>query len=234
MNLKRIPFLLLLFVALTAHAQPEQKPLRIGVGLFGLAYSGDLTENGDALHRFYPGANISLQFATPKLISPQLNAGFGRFVTQDRDIPAVEGLQPNTFVDTRIFYVDFRLKARFLRESWFHPYASLGIGLLGFTPRDAEGRNLLDNINTRAEGETYGTITASFPLSVGMEIEMSHLLMLGLEYTFRPTTSDYLDNISALGPASGNDRLQAILLSLYFTFDPDRPVNTRDLRGKDR
>lgn len=233
MDIKRLPFLLLLLIGLSAQAQTEQKPLRLGIGLFGASYSGDLTENGDALHRFHPGVNISLQFASPKLISPQLNTGFGRFVTQDRDIPAVEGIQPNTFVDTRFFYVDFRLKARFLRQSWFHPYASLGIGLLGYTPRDQDGNNLLDNISTRQDGETYGTITASFPMSLGMEFELSHLLMVGLEYTYRPTGSDYLDNISALGQASGKDKLQAILLSLYFTFDPDRPVNQRDLRGKD-
>ena len=233
--MKRLSLLVLsLLLSMAARSQTEQKPLRLGIGLFGTAYSGDLTTDGDALHRFYPGANISLQFATPKLISPQLNVGFGRFVSQDRDIAAVEGVQPNTFVDTRFFYVDFRLKARFLRESWFHPYGSLGIGLLGYTPRDQDGNNLLDNVSTRQDGETYGTITASFPLSLGMEFEMSHLVMLGLEYTLRPTGTDFLDNISALGPDSGNDRLQALLLSVTFTFDPDRPINQKDLRGKDR
>lgn len=223
---------MMLLLSLPAFGQEEQKPLRLGLGFFGAAYQGDLTTNGDALHRFHPGANLSIQFASPALITPQINVGFGRFVAQDRDISAEGGIQPNTFVDTRFFFADFRLKARFLREELFHPYASVGIGLLGFTPRDADGNNLLDNISTRNDNETYGTITASFPLSVGMEYELSPLAMIGLEYSFRPVTSDYLDNISELGPKSGNDRLQILMLSIYFTFDPSRTASNRGLRGK--
>ncbi|MEM1001009.1 MAG: hypothetical protein AAGN35_28400, partial [Bacteroidota bacterium] len=182
---------------------------------------------------FHPGVSISLQFASEKLISPQLNTGFGRFVAQDRDLPAVEGVSPNRFVETPFFFVDFRLKARFLRETSFNPYASVGIGLLGFTPRDQDDNNLLDNISTRAEGETYGSLTAGFPLSLGAELQLSPLVGLGLEYTYRLTSSDYLDNIAQLGPRSGNDRLQSLLLSIYFTFDPNRSIDN-SIRGKDR
>lgn len=232
MPMKWITFLILLTVGLQLQAQgPEQKPLRVGVGFLGAAYQGDLTTNGDALHRFYPGMGFSLQFATEKLISPQLNAGFGRFVAQDRDLPAVEGVQPNTFVDTRFFFAELRMKARFMREKSFHPYLSFGLGLLGYSPRDAEGNNLLGILATRQDSETYGTITAAFPLSLGFEIEMSPLIMLGTEYTFRPTGSDFLDNIAALGPQSGNDKVHSLLLSLYFTFDPNRVGGA--LKGRD-
>lgn len=224
----------LLLTGLSLAAWGQQKPLRLGLGLMGAAYQGDLTTNGDAFYRFYPGVNFSLQFANQKLISPQLHSGFGRFVSQDRDIAAVEGLQPNTFVDTRFFFVEFRLKARFLREKAVHPYLAAGLGLFGYTPRDEDGSPLLDNLPTRQEGETYGTITAGFPLAVGLEWEMSHLLALKLEYAYRPTASDFLDNISALGPAAGNDKLHTFGLGLLVTFDPDRPVRQQDLRGKDR
>ncbi len=232
MQLKWTAFLVLLLWNLQGIGQSaSQKPLRLGMGFMGAAYNGDLTTNGDALHRFYPGFNFTLQFASEKLIGPQLNTGFGRFVTQDRDIAAVDGIQPNTFVDTRFFHVDFRLKARFLRETAFHPYVSAGLGLLGYTPRDVDGNNLLDNLSTRNEGETYGSITASFPLSMGFEVEMSPLVMLGAEYTYRPTTSDYLDNISQLGSQDGNDKLNILTLSMFFTFDPNRTGGK--LRGKD-
>ncbi len=223
MQIKWIAFLALLILNLQSTGQSTgQKPMRLGVGLVGAAYKGDLTTNGDALHRFYPGYNFTLQFASEKLISPQLNAGFGRFVTQDRDISAVDGIQPNTFVDTRFFHVDFRLKARFLRGIAFHPYLSAGIGFFGYTPYDIAGNNLLDNLSTRNEGETYGSIAASFPLSMGFEVEMSSLVMIGMEYTFRSTTSDYLDNISQLGSQDGNDMLNILTLSIFFTFDPNR------------
>ena len=210
----------------------EQKPLRLGLGMFGTAYRGDLTIDGEALHRFYPGFNVSLQFASEKLITPQLNFGFGRFVAQNRNLEPVGGISPNTFTDTRIFFVDFRLKARFLRTGYLHPYLATGIGLLGYTPKDAEGKTLLENFTSRQEGETYGTVTASFPLSLGIELDLHPLLTWGLEYSFRPTSSDYLDNISALGQRSGNDQLHLFTMSLYATFDPSWVG--KGLRGKDR
>jgi hypothetical protein len=226
--------ILLLFAGSGMMAQTaEQKPLKLGLGLMGASYVGDLNTNGQALHRFHPGVNISLQFDSEKLIAPQLNTGFGKFVAQDRDLIGSEGAEPNTFVETPFFFVDFRLRARFLRETSFNPYFSLGVGLLGYTPKDEDGNNLLDNISTRAEGETYGSISAGFPFSLGFEVQLSPLVGIGLEYTYRFTTSDYLDNISQLGLRDGNDRLQSLLLSVYFTFDPNRSINN-GIRGKDR
>jgi hypothetical protein len=226
--------ILLLLFGTGLMAQPgQQKPLKVGVGLLGASYVGDLNADGNALHRFHPGVSISLQFDSEKLIAPQLNTGFARIVSQNRDLQPVEGVSPNSFVETPFFFVDFRLRARFLREKSFNPYISAGIGLLGYTPRDENGNNLLDNINTRAEGETYGSITAGFPMSVGAELSLSPLIGLGLEYTYRFTSSDYLDNISQLGTRDGGDRLQSLLLSVYFTFDPNRSINN-GIRGKDR
>lgn len=233
MRVLQLTILLLLAGSGLMAQGPEQKPLKLGLGLMGASYIGDLTTNGQALHRFHPGVSISLQFDSEKLIAPQLNTGFGKFVAQDRDLEGSNGAVPNTFVETPFFFVDFRLRARFLRESAFNPYFSLGVGLMGYTPKDQDGNNLLDNIGTRAEGETYGSITAGFPLSLGFEVQLSPLMGLGLEYTYRLTTSDYLDNISQLGQRDGNDKVQSLLLSIYFTFDPNRSINN-SIRGKDR
>lgn len=221
------------FAPLQAQDAP-QKPLRIGLGLLGTTYVGDLNTNGDAIHKFYPGVGLSLQFASEKLISPQLNTGFGKFIAQDRNIAPVEDVTPNTFVETPYFFADFRLKARFLRQKDFQPYFSLGLGLLGYTPRDQDGNNLLDNTSTRQDGETYGSLTAGFPLSLGAEVHLSQILALGVEYTYRLSGTDYLDNIGELGLRNGNDKMHSLLLSLYITFDPDADLGFGQGRGKDR
>jgi hypothetical protein len=225
-------FVLLLVTRLLGQSGP-QSPLRLGIGLQGTTYVGDLNSKGGAWERFSPGAALSLQFASQKLLSPQLNAGFGRFVAQDRDLESVEGVMPNTFVQTPFFFVDLRLKARFLREAGIHPYLSVGVGMLGYTPKDQDANNLIDNFATRNEGETYGSMTASFPLSTGLEVQLHPILMVGLEYTYRPTTSDYLDNIGQVGLRDGKDKLQSLLLTLYVTFDPEG-LNAGSLRGRDR
>jgi hypothetical protein len=213
--------------------QGPQSPLRLGLGLQGTTYVGDLNTDGTAWHRFSPGASLSLQFASKKLLSPQLNAGFGRIVAQDRSLEPVEGIQPNTFVQTPFFFLDLRLKARFLREAPIHPYLSAGVGMLGYSPKDGDGNNLIDNFATRYEGETYGSMSAAFPLSAGVEIPLHPILLLGLEYTYRPTTSDYLDNVGQAGLRPGKDKLQSLMLTLYVTFDPDAVTNG-SLRSRDR
>jgi hypothetical protein len=232
---KLLGLVILLGIVTSLVAQPgPQNPLRLGLGLMGASYVGDLNTSGGAWERFSPGACLSLQFATPKLLSPQLNAGFGSFVAQDRNLVAVDGVQPNTFVQTPFFFVDLRLKARFLREAAFHPYLSAGVGLLGYTPKDVDGNNLIDNYATRKDGETFGSMTAGLPLSAGAELKMGPILMLGLEYTYRITTSDYLDNIGQVGLRAGKDKLQSLLLTLYVTFDPDAAKGNGVLRGRDR
>lgn len=233
--MKRIATVLLLVCLAVAASgqQGPQSPLRLGLGLFGATYVGDLNSNGGSLEKFSPGAALSVQFASKKLLGPQLNAGFGKIVAQDRTLEAVDGVQPNTFVQTPFFYVDLRLKARFLREAPVHPHISAGVGMLGYTPRDGDGNNLIDNFATRNEGETYGSISANFPLSAGLEIQLHPILMLGLEYTYRPTTSDYLDNIGQVGLRNGKDKVQSLLLTMYVTFDPDA-MSSPSLRGRDR
>jgi opacity protein-like surface antigen len=229
---KIVTIALLLITCMLVHAQqPVQKPLRLGIGLMGATYVGDLNANGGSFERFSPGAGLSLQFASEHLLSPQLNAGFGKFMAQDRELTAVEGVQPNTFVQTPFFFVDLRLKAKFLREAFLHPYLSAGVGLLGYTPKDADDNSLIDNLATRKEGETFGSMTAGLPLSTGLEFEFSPIIMVGLEYTYRITTSDYLDNIGLIGLRDGKDKLQSLLLTLYITFDPDA---TTSLKGRDR
>lgn len=225
--------LMMCWMALLHAQQGPQSPLRLGLGLLGTTYVGDLNSNGGSFERFLPGAALSLQFASQKLLSPQLNAGFGRFTAQDRNLEAVDGVHPNTFVQTPFFFLDFRLKARFLREAPVHPHISAGIGMLGYTPKDGDGNNLIDNFATRNEGETYGSMTASFPLSAGLEIPLHPILMLGLEYTYRPTTSDYLDNVGQVGLRKGKDKLQSLLLTMYVTFDPSA-VSNGSLRSRDR
>jgi hypothetical protein len=209
------------------------KPLRLGVGLLASTYIGDLNARGGSMERFTSGASLSLQFASEKLLSPQLNAGFGRIMAQDRELQAVDGVYPNTFVQTPFFQVDLRLKARFLRASPVHPHMSAGVGFLGYTPKDMDGNNLTDNYSTRRSDETYGPMTASFPLSAGVEVPLNGTLMVGLDYTYRMTASDYLDNVGRLGQRKGNDKLQSILLTLYITFDQGTTSRT-GLRGKDR
>ena len=75
-----ILFLTLLWFRLSA--QQTKPPLQIGLGLTGIAYIGDLSNQSTQFQRIHPGGNLSLQAASMKHVSVQFNAGFGKFIEQ--------------------------------------------------------------------------------------------------------------------------------------------------------
>ena len=139
----------------------------------------------------------------------------------------------NTFVSTSFFYLDFRLKARLFPKKRVNPYASVGIGLFNYTPRDEDRNPLADNFESRVEGEEYSSITGAIPLSPGVDVRLNSLLTIGAEYSYRVVFSDYLDNIGQLGTKKGNDALHSFLVTLYFTFGKKR-CNLRANQRKPR
>lgn len=229
-------FILLLCLSGFGFAQTGEGPvakLRLGVGMIGTAYSGDLNQENRVMTRFNPGMNISMQFANEKLISPQLNAAAGKFVAQNRDLLPVPGYDVHKFVETTFFYIDLRMKVKFLKRKKVNPFTSIGLGLLNYTPKDGDGNALADNFESRDPSEAYSSMTAGFPLSLGTDFHLSHIVGLGLEYTYRPTSSDYLDNIGLLGTNDGNDKLHTFTVTFYLTFDPEYPILKRDLQDKE-
>lgn len=225
---------LLAIVCLCASAQAQRKPLKMGIGLLGAAYMGDMNQNGTELYKFYPGINSSFEFASHRRLVPQLALGYGKFVAQNRDLGVVDGIRLNTFVETTFFFGDFRLKYRFRKDRKVIPYLSAGFGILNYTPRDVEGNGLSDNISTRPDGEIYSSLAGTLPLSAGCEFKLSPLLSVSVEATHRRTGSDYLDNIGTLGARKGKDHLNTAAITMHLTFDPEHPINIGNLNGRQR
>lgn len=199
--------------------QDTPPPLRIGLGFTGNAYRGDLTSETGSIWRAEPGANFSVDLDNQKPLRVQLNLGFGGFTEQaDGPLPvAPEGIIPNEFVRTTFFYTDLRLQYRFLLHAPIQPYLSVGAGLFSFQPRDAAGNFLGENIFSRLAEEEYLTLIGSIPISAGLEYKLNRSIGLGLEYTYRMTGSDYLDNIGLLGSDPGNDQLHGLQVKLFLT-----------------
>lgn len=234
-------FLILGWQTTLLQAQQEgPPPIRIGVGMMGITYRGDLTVDEGSFQRFSPGGHLQVQFAAKKPIRPSLLAGYGGFREQidvfPGNIPA--GVEPNTFVETNFFFADFRLNYFLLSKKRFSPFVAAGVGMFSFSPEDQDGNFLGENIFTRLEGETYNTTILSIPLSIGFQYEVNQVIALSLGYTHRLTPSDYLDNIGSLGTKEGNDVVQHFQVGVHFSLvpgdqikrppppqDPDRPLD---------
>lgn len=212
-------------VWLGVSAQPNGKPLRVGIGFSGLAYRGDFTQNDGDFLRVYPGLNVALQFDGPRRLQLQLRLGYGHVQEQSdrQQIPVLPGngvdvpdTIPNHYFRTSLFMPDLRLRFRFIRQGPVQPYIGVGIGLVVYDPRDESGNLLADNILSRRLGENYDAMTANFPLMAGCDFRLNELLGLGLLYTFRPTQTDFLDNVGSLGRDEGRDQIHEVTMSLQF------------------
>lgn len=213
--------------ALVAQAPQEGAPLRIGLNMMGNSYLGDLTVDEGEFLRFNPGGSLALQFEGRSALQPMLTAGYGRFREQIDELLIVPPPQvtPNTFVETNFFFTDFRLQYFFLRKRNFRPFLSAGVGMLFFSPLDQEGNFLGENIFTRLEEEFYNTTVATFPMSVGAEFRLNQVIAVRGSFTQRFTSTDYLDNISLLGTAEGNDVLRHFQVGVFFTLLPKEQLD---------
>ncbi|MEL7531216.1 MAG: outer membrane beta-barrel protein, partial [Bacteroidota bacterium] len=224
MNQTNCFILCLFFIPSLLFGQTERQ-VKVGFGLDGISYIGDLSDPNQAIHRIYPGANLSIQLEGPKRLKIQLNGGFGKFSEQYDGVKpsSSPGVTVNTFVETSFYYGDLRLKYRFPISQRFHPFLTAGAGVLSFTPRDQEGRFLNDANFTREPDENYSTIVPQIPVGAGIQARINPAVSLSLEYLFRYTPTDYLDNIGRLGTRPGHDFLHGLQLSMYITLSTPPP-----------
>ncbi|MDX2248587.1 MAG: outer membrane beta-barrel protein [Bacteroidia bacterium] len=210
-----LSFALLCSFSLTAQSKSAKNPLQVGLGLTGIAYIGDLSSRVTQFQRVHPGGNLSLQTETSRPLGLQVNGGFGKFVEQ---IESQTGTPANTFVETRFFYGDLRLRYRFWVNKKFRPYLAAGAGVLVFSPRDEDGKFLIRDGSTRNDAEEkYNTAVPQLPVTGGVFMKINAISGLSIDYTYRFTPTDYLDNISQLGQKKGFDVLHALQVSFYFT-----------------
>lgn len=218
---QRSLFTLALFVMITGTGLHAQAPpsLRIGFGLMGNVYRGDMTTDAGSVLRAEPGATLTVDVDKQRPLRLQFSAGFGGFTEQfDGPLPSTpEGVTLNPFVRTTFFHADVRLQYRFFRHSQIRPYLAAGLGMFSFQPRDAAGNFLGENIFSRLPEEEYLTLIGSMPLSGGLEWSLSPRLAMAVEYTYRMTGSDYLDNVGLLGHAAGNDQLHQLQYKVMFS-----------------
>jgi hypothetical protein len=200
------------------YGQISVKGPRIGIGYGANTYFGDLNYQ-EKLHRVYPALHLELNFETQKAFMPGFHVIIGNFIAQTRNLPPVDGRQPNPFVKTPFVNASFGLKIRPFFKSPISPFVGAGLGLLHFTPKNEQNQNLSSIISTRLPGESYPSNTLCFPLSLGSDLKLSRNFSLGLQYLYVLTTTDYLDNIGKLGTQSGNDKMMHLSLSLQIVLE---------------
>jgi len=93
-----------------------------------------------------------------------------------------------------------------LNERWWTPYVFAGIGIFHFNPytKDSAGqKTFLKPLSTEGEGFTTGVkdyklMQLNIPFGFGAEYSLNEDMRLGLEFGYRKTFTDYIDDVSTV------------------------------------
>lgn len=95
------------------------------------------------------------------------------------------------------------------------PYLIAGAGLLYHTPKALTpgGGTWVNLRDLQTEGVSYGSVTISIPMGIGVRAKLTSFLDIGVEVTYRTTMTDYLDDISGNFPLDPDPASQSWIMA---------------------
>jgi|GEM_PF-1737508 len=204
----------------------------VGVGGGIMNYSGELTTTIFDFKHVHPAGAIFARYNLGKFLSFRLQFALGSVSGNDADSKDIRKQIRNLNFKSHLFEGALMVEANLMgfqprgHEKMFSPYVFVGLGIFNFNPwtthydpnRDGE-RVYLRDLNTEGQNSTtfpnrstYSMTQLSIPMGLGIKYAINSNLTLGFEVGFRPTFTDYLDDVG-----------QSYLVDLGF--NPDRNNN---------
>ncbi|WP_113613864.1 type IX secretion system protein PorG [Chitinophaga flava] len=171
-------------------------------------YSGDLVQQKVDMRYTRPALGLLVRKDINRYLT--LRAGFTWGIATGADSTnASEALKArNLSFKSNIFEGSLIAEINFLDldEKRFTPYVFIGVGGFGFDPtaKDMSGNRVrLRPLGTEGQGlpqypqrQPYDLFAFSFPMGAGFKAMLNDNWTLGFEIGLRPTTTDYLDDVS--------------------------------------
>ena len=226
--LQKITFFLFLSILLsTATYAQRLMPTRFfELGFSTNSYKGDLDHS---YSKWSNSIQIGILFNKKKRINGHLNLMLGSAIAQNPTYFFDDGSNPqpnpNKYARIKMIAFNYDLHVNLYKKNNLIVYLYQGIGILRFDSRDQENLKLNDQLNTRAQNETYGTISAMFPHGLGALYVSKLGFGVGLQAGFLNSTSDYLDNVSKWGDKSKKDNILSYKLTVYVPFSGKKVAN---------
>ncbi|HET6245511.1 MAG: hypothetical protein H0V01_03680 [Bacteroidetes bacterium] len=214
--MKRLSFLLFFIFAtvLTGFSQGSE----LGVFGGGSFYMGDLNPN-KLFYRTKPAFGLIYR----KLLNPRYalksNLVYGNLEAYDSDSNNPVQRARNLNFRTKIIELSGQIEFNFLPYDLgdpnypFSPYIFAGISVFRFNPQAYINNTLVDLRPMSTEGQgaspgksAYALTQLAFPFGIGLKISLANRVGLGIEWGFRKTSTDYLDDVSTTYPNSGLQR----------------------------
>ena len=202
-----------LLVAFSAKAQKSPKSMEgdyskfsVSVGAGVSNYYGDLSKKGNFFSQPSYSFSAGVKYAVTSNFAARLDLGFQKLQGSDSK-PGGAHPERNLRFESDVF--DFAIAAEYtvlnLDKFPISPYVSAGVGVVVFNPytEDVLGnRQNLVKLATEGQGipgyaGKYSTSAAEFPLGAGVKYRINKEVMLSLDFNYRITKTDYIDDVSS-------------------------------------
>ena len=191
--------------------EKDNKSSKISV----LAGAGTANYFGDLLqyNRFFsqPGFAVSAgaSYSVTNQLSVRIDVAFLQVKAADRNNKGTQYKERNLSFKSNIFDVSAAAEFNVLNMNKypFSPYISAGVGVMFFNPyaNDLSGKKqYLRELGTEGQGLAgypgiYRKTAAIFPAGFGFKYAAGKKVIIQLEFNYRFTTTDYLDDVSTSG-----------------------------------
>ena len=208
---KKISFIVALLACNIGFSQTFSRDAEIGIMGGGMNYIGDL--NNERLDgKVNLAGSLLFRYDFHSRWAVQIEALYGNIEGGNPDILPDRNLS----FQSNILEASITLQFNFLPyqtgafSQRFTPYMFWGLGVFSFNPKtqytDAHGETQwyeLQPLCTEGQGldlypdrEPYDLIQVSMPFGLGLKYRAFKYVTFGLEYGFRKTWTDYLDDVS--------------------------------------
>jgi len=205
--------------------------LELGAGL--ATYQGDLTEKSTFFGQPGYAASIGSSYNLSNELSLGLGFSYMKLKADDKENNKAALKARNLNFESNVWDINLTLQFSPYTAGKFTPYIDAGAGLFHFNPRtiDRYGHEQhLEELGTEGQGmaipgNSYYLLTQfQIPFGAGIQYAMNNRMALKLDFLFRKTFTDYIDDVSTIYPdGSLIDKKLPIVKELAFRGDEIKP-----------
>jgi hypothetical protein len=200
--------LVFLFTSQAIHCFSQTSVKFIEAGLTAVSYKGDLNS---AYEKWGAAGQISVRFNKKSKVNGKLTIMSGYVTGQNKEYIFLDTdgnmTTPNQFFKTNFTTVNYDLILNLYNKKGLNVYLSQGMGIFRFKPKDENNQPLVNNLNTRDNGEAYPAITFFLPTQLGVIYTLKEKSGFGIQAGFLNPQTDYMDNISNWGKRKKKDNI---------------------------
>ena len=194
----------------------------VGIGGGIMNYSGELTSSIFDYKHIHPGGAIFGRYSMGKFIGFRAQMALGSISGNDADSPDQRNQIRNLDFKSHLFEGSIIVEANLMgfhprgHQSMFSPYVFIGLGIFNFEPYTTHfdpNKDALEvklrAFNTEGQGSAtftnrpeYSPTQATILMGIGFKYAINSNIAIGFEIGFRPTFTDYLDDVGQTYPVN--------------------------------